>query len=115
VGATDFIKRFSDFSSGEYGVVDPGKAPDNTFTGQNVQLYESGLVGVRPGLKLFPTTNVPNHTAAPGPNGFDVFQDNIVTVVGDTVWRIPLANFFDVQVYVRQFWHSPCSRCQQDN
>ena len=89
--ASDFIKRFSNFSSGEYGVVDPGKAPENSFTGQNVQLYESGLVGVRPGLKIFPTTNLPAQTAAPGPVGFDVFQNNIVTVVGDTVWRIPIS------------------------
>ena len=91
MAATDFIKRFADFSSGEFGVVDPGKAPDNSFTGQNVQLYESGLVGVRPGLKTFTVTGLPVHTEAPGPVGFDVFDDNLVVVVDNTVWRIPFA------------------------
>lgn len=89
MAATDFIKRYNNFSAGEFGVVDPGKAPDNSFTGQNVQLYESGLVGVRPGLKTFAVSGLPTHTQAPGPVGFDVFDDNLVVVIGDEVWRVP--------------------------
>jgi hypothetical protein len=91
VAAADFIKRFANFSAGEFGVVDPGKAPDNSFSGRNVVLYESGLVGVRPGLKSLPVTGLPDHTEQPGPAGFDVYNDNLVVVVDDEVFRVPIA------------------------
>lgn len=90
MAANDFVKRFADFSAGEFGVVDPSKAPDNSFTGQNVLLYESGLVGVRPGLKTFVTSGLPNASIAPGPMGFDVYKDNLVIVIDDSLYRIPL-------------------------
>jgi len=89
--AGDFTVRWDDFSGGEYGVTDPAHAKENTFSGQNVMLYESGLVGVRPGFKLFPTTGLPAATTSPGPVGFDIYQDNLVVVI-DHPYRVPLVS-----------------------
>ena len=90
MAASDFIVRFDDFSGGDYGVIDPAKANNNTFSGQNVMLYESGLVGVRPGFKMLPYTGLPTSTVVPGPVGFDVYGENLIVVVGDSPYRIPL-------------------------
>ena len=49
-------------------------------------------MGVRPGLKSFPVTGLPVHTEQPGPVGFDVYNNNLVVVVDDEIFRIPIAS-----------------------
>lgn len=41
---------YSDFSAGEYGVLEPWRAPKGTFTGKNVVQYDTGAIGPRNGL-----------------------------------------------------------------
>lgn len=42
---------YDDFSGGEYGHVGGANAPDNSFTGRNVTVYRTGLIGPRAGIK----------------------------------------------------------------
>lgn len=48
-------------------------------------------MGVRAGLKSFPVTGLPVHTEQPGPVGFDVYNNNLVVVVDDEIFRVPIA------------------------
>jgi len=96
VGA-DFVVRWDDWSGGEYGVTDPAFSESNQWSGQNIMLYESGLLGVRPGMKLFATTGLPAATTAPGPVGFDVYDESLIAVV-DNPYRVPLATGTAIQM-----------------
>lgn len=42
---------YDDFSVGEYGHAGGANAPDGSFTGRNVFVYRSGMIGPRPGIK----------------------------------------------------------------
>ena len=100
-GSADFVVRYNDFSGGDYGVLDPAKAEKNQFAGTNVIRYNSGLLGVRPGLKPL-TLAWPGgsgtHTQVPGPYGFDVFGTNLLLALGDTTWKIPFNDTTPVPV-----------------
>jgi hypothetical protein len=48
---TTKFQTYKDFSKGEWGELGPFRAPEGSFTGNNVVLYTSGLLGPRPGLK----------------------------------------------------------------
>ncbi len=87
----DFAVRFSDFTGGEWGQLDPVRANANQFTGENVQVYDSGLLGVRPGMKTIPVTGMPLSTVVSGPVGFDVFGDKLV-LISDQPYLIPMTN-----------------------
>lgn len=53
---------FQGWDGGEYGTMDPAKASrasKQMFTGNNVMLYRTGLLGPRPGLKPIPFTAPP--------------------------------------------------------
>lgn len=45
------IVDYSDFSGGDYGILEPWRAPPGTFTGKNVVLYDGGGLGPRNGIK----------------------------------------------------------------
>lgn len=44
------IVDYSDFNGGEFGILEPWRAPPGTWTGKNVVLYDSGSIGPRNGL-----------------------------------------------------------------
>lgn len=49
--ATRKIIDYSDFSGGEYGILEPWRAPPGTFTGKNIVRYDNGSLGPRNGIK----------------------------------------------------------------
>lgn len=53
------VRVFADFSGGEAGAFDLGKVPANFWTGRNMILYRSGILGPRPGLKAHALGRVP--------------------------------------------------------
>lgn len=86
----DFVVRFHNFSGGDWGIVADDKAYSyirghvlyNQYSARNMALYPSGLVGVRPGFKLFnPLSNFiynpPSGYGGPL-RGFDVVNDRIL-------------------------------------
>ena len=50
---------YDDWSAGEFGTIDPTRAPEGSWTGTNVIVYEGGHIGPRPGLRKAPVTNLP--------------------------------------------------------
>lgn len=86
----DFPVRWSDWSGGDYGDLDSAKAESNQYHGNNVTVYNSGLIGPRAGLKPFTTSGLPAHTHAPGPMGFSVFNSNLLIVL-NRIYQIPLS------------------------
>ena len=89
--AADFVTRWADFSGGDYGQLDPARAKSNQFRATNMFVYETGLLGPRPGLKQLPVTGLPGHNVVPGPVGFDVWDDDIVIVLGQP-YRVPVTD-----------------------
>jgi hypothetical protein len=85
----DFPIRWSDWSGGDYGDLDSAKAETNQYHGNNVVVYDSGLIGPRAGLKPLTVTGLPNHTTAPGPMGFSSFGNNLLIVL-DRLYQIPV-------------------------
>jgi hypothetical protein len=86
----DFTVRYADFKGGDYGIRDPAKADADTYAGHNVYPYESGLLGVRAGLRVIPVTGLPDHPTVPGPLGFWAFGDQLVVVLGQP-YAFPMA------------------------
>jgi len=41
----DFVVRYNDFKGGDWGERDPSMADADQFSGSNVVVYESGLLG----------------------------------------------------------------------
>jgi hypothetical protein len=95
----DFAVRFNDFSGGDWGDTDPAKAKVNQFSGKNVVPYGSGLLGVRPGLKLLDLTGkVPGGAPASYTGivrGFDLMRNRLTLVLDtksyDIYWDLALA------------------------
>lgn len=85
----DFAIRFDDFSGGDYGDLDPARAGNDQYRGNNVRVYDSGLIGPRAGLKPLTITGLPNHTHTPGPKAFSVL-DNKLLIVLNRIYQIPL-------------------------
>ena len=85
----DFAIRYSDFTGGDFGDLDPQRAERNQYRGDNVVVYDSGLIGPRAGLKPLAVTGLPNHTTAPGPMGFSTFGNKLLIVLG-RLYQIPL-------------------------
>ena len=44
------VVDYSDFSGGEYGVLEPWRAPPGTWTGKNIVQYDNGSLGPRNGM-----------------------------------------------------------------
>jgi hypothetical protein len=86
----DFTVRYADFKGGDYGVRDPAKADADTFSGHNVMPYESGLLGVRAGVKALAVTGLPVHPTVPGPLGFYAFQSSLIVVL-TRPYAVPMA------------------------
>lgn len=86
----DFTVRYADFKGGDYGLRDPAKADADTFTGTNMLPYESGLLGVRAGLKLLPVTGAPTHPVVPGPNSMFVYLGEVIVGLSKP-WSVNLA------------------------
>lgn len=55
------IVSYKEFSGGDYGILEPWRAPPGTFSGKNVVAYDSGAIGPRNGL-----IEVPLSVAIPG-------------------------------------------------
>ena len=87
--AADFVSRWADFTGGDYGLRDPSKAGRTQFRGTNVVLYDSELLGVRPGLAKLNIAGLPNHPDTVGPRGFDIWNDQLILVL-DQPWKIPI-------------------------
>jgi hypothetical protein len=45
------VFEFADFSGGDYGRLEAWKAPKNTFSANNMLVYRTGELGVRPGVR----------------------------------------------------------------
>lgn len=45
------VIEYSNFSGGEYGLIEAWRAPKNSFTATNMLVYKTGELGVRPGLR----------------------------------------------------------------
>lgn len=91
--AQDFLVRWADFSGGDYGTLDPSYPDKDQYSGQNVQRYNTGLIGPRAGLKGFTVdwgADPGTHTTASGPLGFDVKDDFLLVVLGSKTYRIPI-------------------------
>lgn len=86
---SDFVVRWNDFRGGDYGLSDPSRAGDDQFSGRNVQVYRSGLLGPRAGFRQVNATGLPTHTIADGPVGFDANNENLVIVIGG-LYRFPI-------------------------
>lgn len=86
----DFALRFDDWSGGDFGDLDPARAANNQYRGDNVHVYDSGLIGPRAGLKALAVTGLPTHPTAPGPMGFSVFDDKLLIVLS-RIYQIPLS------------------------
>lgn len=54
------IVRYDEFSGGEFGAIDPGKAPAHTFHAKNMLVYRNGQIGPRAGAKALAYTSVGN-------------------------------------------------------
>jgi hypothetical protein len=68
----DTALRFNDWSGGDWGDrLDGSRARVNQWHGRNMQVYRSGLLGPRWGLRALPITGVPNQPLG-GPFGFSV-------------------------------------------
>ena len=50
---------YNDFRGGEWGRIGPQNAAKNQWSGQNMIVYRSGDIGVRPGLKNISPTGLP--------------------------------------------------------
>lgn len=87
----DFAIRWNDFRGGDWGRLDSSRADSNQFTGRNVQVYKSGLVGPRAGWKQIEVTGLPVHNVADGPMGFDVFNDDLIVSIG-RLYGFPMTN-----------------------
>ncbi len=88
---TDFAIRWDDFRGGDYGQADPSRADKNQFSGRNVKVYRTGLLGPRAGFKQITVTGLPNHPLVDGPVGFDVHGDKLLIVLDD-IYEFPMTN-----------------------
>lgn len=52
------VVEHNDFSGGDWGRLQPWKAPQNSFKAVNMLIYSTGELGVRPGLQNVTPTNV---------------------------------------------------------
>jgi len=86
----DFTVRYADFKGGEWGVRDPAKADADTFSGTNVWMYSSGLLGVRAGTKQLAVTGLSTHPIVPGPLAFWAYSGGLVIYL-DRPYTIPFA------------------------
>jgi hypothetical protein len=50
---------YNDWSKGEFGRIAPERAPEGSWTGKNMVVYQNGNIGPRPGLRKIPLTDVP--------------------------------------------------------
>lgn len=59
--ADETLALFDDFSGGDWGVdLDGSMAPKNSWSGTDVVVYNSGLIGPRPGFKKISVTSMPS-------------------------------------------------------
>lgn len=58
------IIEYADFSGGDYGRLENWRAPKNTFSGENMLVYRTGELGVRPGLRDVSPTGLANGEVA---------------------------------------------------
>lgn len=85
----DFVVRWNDFRGGDFGRLDASRANQNQFTGHNVVVYASGLIGPRAGWKQQTVTGLPNHVSANAPAAFDVYQNRLVIGI-DKLYDFPI-------------------------
>lgn len=77
---------FDNFSAGHYGNLDPAKAPEGSFFGQNVLVYRDGNIGPRPGFRQHAYGRLP----AARVKGFTHMENGewpLVYVEGTDVYR----------------------------
>lgn len=90
----DFTLRYADYKGGDFGIRDPAKADADTFQGINVYPYDSGLLGVRAGLKRMTLTPaLPAHNTVPGPLGFGAAFDGAIHVYLDRDYQVNSTTF----------------------
>ncbi len=74
------VISYSDFSGGEYGLLEPWRAPPGTWTGKNIVQYDNGSLGPRNGLKQV--------TLAPAITGTILSAGPYSTRTASNVWVI---------------------------
>lgn len=87
----DFAIRWNDFRGGDYGHLDPSRAAKDQFSGRNVKLYRSGLIGPRAGFKQITVNGLPTHPVVDGPMGFDVYGNKLLVVLDD-LYEFPMTD-----------------------
>jgi hypothetical protein len=87
----DFAIRWNDFSGGDYGRLDPSRADTDQFSGRNMKVYRTGLIGPRAGFKQIAVSGLPTHPVVNGPMGFDVYGDDLYLVMGD-LYKFPMTD-----------------------
>lgn len=100
--------RFGRWTGGDFGRVDAGMAPDDSWSGSNVQMYPSGLIGPRWGLKAIDVAGsltVPN---VDGPRGFATIGPNVF-IVTDRLRYAPLTGLSTASLSTTAFATYPTS------
>lgn len=87
---SDTFIRFNRWTGGDAGRVDPSLAPDNAWYGSNVQMYPSGLIGPRWGLRQLTVSGGLTVPAANGPRGFAALGPNLF-IATDRLYSAPLS------------------------
>jgi hypothetical protein len=94
----DFSVRFARWNGGNAGRVDPAMIDDNAWVGTNVQMYPTGLIGPRWGLKPIVVQTDDGGDMVPlvipqdnGPLGFAVIGPNLF-IAADAAYAAPLSD-----------------------
>lgn len=87
--SADWVQRFASFRGGDWGNLDPSRAGDDQFFADNMILYDSGLLGVRPGFVELNVVGLPDHVSIQGLRGFEIWRDHMV-VVANQPFRFPI-------------------------
>jgi hypothetical protein len=87
---SDQFVRFAGWTQGDAGRVDPAFAGPMQWYGDNVQLYNSGLIGPRWGLKRVTVSGSLTLPGANGPRGFATVGNNLL-ITTDRTYLAPLS------------------------
>lgn len=87
--SADFVVRFADFSGGDWGNRDPGRARPNQFKGTNVVVLDSELLSVRTGLVPLTISGLPTFGATDEPYAFEHWEDGLFLLLDDPYY-IPI-------------------------
>lgn len=91
MASSDFQVRWADFKGGDWGAVDASRTDRDQWSGENMMVYRSGLLGTRAQLNTLNAVGLPNYAEPRSPRGFAALGDKLLLLVGNTVYTIPQA------------------------